>query len=309
MQRKTLNLVMAVVAVTLVVVVVLSQEKEEPAIPLTTLNQDDIDHIEIIHPDSKPIVLDKYSYGWALSAPAQVSADELQVNALLELGTRESSAQYPVTEMDLQEIGLEPPEWVIKLNDVELQFGAQEPLEDRRYVRVDDTVFLTSNPPSTALDANYSDLVHALVIPDSEKQIEAIGFADYSISKDADGNWKVTPESASKGADATQTLIDHWNGARSLWRAMISEEDKPMDGPNASALLMLGDKEVEFQVVARKPQLKLARPDAGVVYTLPPRYATDLFELKEPEPETGEDGEEESPGEALLPETLDEFKD
>ncbi len=304
MQRKHLNLLMAAVVAVLVLVIVLSQEEETPPVPLTTLDIDNIDHIEIIHPDKKPIVLDKHSYGWALSAPAQVSADELQVTALLELATRESSAQYPAAEMDMEALELSPPQWTIKLNDIELHFGGKEPIEDRRYIQVGDQVMLASDPPSTALDANYSDLVHPLILPDSEKQIEAIRFADYSIGKDAEGNWQVSPESAGKGTDATQTLMDHWNGARSLWRAIISEEDKP----EASAWLKLGDKEVEFQIMARKPQLKLARPDAGVVYALPPRYATDLFELKEPEPEPDEEEAGPATG-GLLPEELQELEE
>lgn len=298
MQRKNLNLVMAIVMIALIVVIVLSQEEEAPPTLLTSLDRDSIDHIEIIHPDSKPIVLDKYSYGWALSAPAQVSADELQVNALLDLSEREASAQYTVAEMDLAAVGLDTPEWSIKLNDVTLDFGAKEPLEDRRYVRVGDHVFLTTNPPSTALDANYSDLVHALVIPDSEKEIEALQFAQYGVSKDADGNWQVIPDRASKGADATQALIDHWTGAKSLWKALLTEEDVPQK----SVIVTLGEKEVEFQIVATDPQLKLARPDAGIVYTLPPRYAKELFELIPP-PEPEEEAEE-SIGESLLPDAV-----
>lgn len=300
MKRNHFNLLLAAITTVLLIIVVVSQEEEEaPAVPLTTLNVDDIDHIEIIHPDSKPIVLDKHSYGWAISAPAQVSADQLQVNALTELATRESSAQYPAAEMDLAALLLDPPEWTIKLNDTELHFGGKEPLQSRRYIKVGDTVFLTTDPPSTALDANYSDLVHALIIPDSEKEIEALQFANFGVSKDDDGNWLVTPESASKGSDATQTLIDHWNGARSLWRAMISEDDRP----TKSVILTLGEKEVEFQIVATDPQLKLARPDIGVVYTLPPRYASDLFELKEPAVEETEDAG--SLVDELLPEEVE----
>lgn len=305
MQRKTLNLLMTGLVAVLIVVVIFSQEEEAPPVLLTSLDIDSIDHIEVIHPDSKPIVLDKYSYGWALSAPVQVSADELQVNALLELATRESSAQYPVAEMDLAAVGLETPEFSIRLNDVMLDFGDKEPIEDRRYVRVGETVFLTPNPPSTALDANYSDLVHALVIPDSEKQIEAIKFKDYQIVRNESGGWKVVPESASKGADAAQTLMDHWNGARSLWKALLTDEDKP----TASATLTLGEKKVEFQIVATDPQLKLARPDIGIVYTLPPRYASDLFELKAPpEPEDAEDArnENDNPAANLLPDAVTE---
>lgn len=52
-----------------------------------------------------------------------------------------------------------------------------------------------------------------------------------------------------------------------------------------------GDREVEFLVLQREPQLKLLRADLDVVYTLAPKYGIDLFELQKPpqDPAVGDD--------------------
>lgn len=290
MKRKQLNLLLLAVTALLVLAVTLSGEEETIAPSLTALDSETIKHIEVRHRDVPPIRLDKGEQGWALTAPVQIAADELQVDALTALAYRETSAEYLASEVDLVKLGISPPQWVIQLDDTELHFGNKEPLQDRRYVQVADKVFLATDPPSTALDADYSDLVHALLMPEGTAAITRIETAQFTLQKSDDVHWQVTPSAAGKGADARAKLLAHWENARSLWRNRFDPAtDKPIKGDFVR--VSFGDQQVEYQVIQRDPQLKLLRTDLNVVYTLAPKYGTDLFELQKPpqDPNVGED--------------------
>lgn len=290
MKRKQLNLLLIGVAALLLLVVVLSIEEVEEPTPLTTLDSEAITRIEVRHPDKPAIKLQKSEQGWALVSPVQVMADQLQVSALTNLAYRETSLQYPAAEVDLAKLGLNPAKWVIQLDGTELHFGNKEPVEERRYVRVGDTVFLASDPPSTALDGDYSDLVHAKLMPEGTAAITGIQTPKLQLKQVSETEWTVEPKSADFGPDARAKLLAHWENARSLWRGSYDPAtDKIQDGDYIR--VSFGDQQVEYQVIERDPQLKLLRKDLDVVYTLAPKYGTDLFELQKPpqDPSVGED--------------------
>ncbi len=278
-QRQLLNIALAVLIAGLAAGAWLSREKEKPATPLTALKVDDITRIAVRHPNQPAIELEKGPQGWALTAPVKVAADPFQVAGITSLATQETSAQYPLGELELKNVELDPPNYEIQLNDTVLALGGTEPIDYRRYVRVGEMVYLTSDPPSTALDANYSDLVHAQLVPPGSKltRIRAPGF---TATEQSDGTWQIEPAKAALGADATRSLVDAWKNARSLWRAELAKTDKPSATDRVT--IALDGQDVTFAVLERQPQLKLVRLDLKVVYTLGPSFGEDLFKLKAP---------------------------
>ena len=290
MKRKQLNLLLIAVVALLVLVVVLSQEEVEPPKALTELDSEAIQHIEVQHPNVPVIKLEKQADGWLITEPVRVAADELQVNALIGLADRETSLDYAAADVDLAQLGIEPPQWVIRLDDTELRFGNKESVQDRRYIQAGERVFLASDPPSTALDADFSDLVHAKLMPEGTAAITRIETPKLKLVQTDDVHWEVTPSEANHGADARAKLLAHWENARSLWRTKFDPAtDKAIKGD--SIKVWFGDQLVAYQVIERDPQLKLLRSDLNVVYTLAPKYGIDLFELQKPpqDPKLGDD--------------------
>lgn len=280
-QRRILNLALAVLIAGLAAGAWFAREKEQPATPLTALKPDDITRIAVRHPGKPAIELQKGPDGWALTAPVKVAADPFQVNGLTSLAIQETSAQYPLGELELTNLELDPPNYEVQLDDTVLAIGGTEPIDYRRYVRVGETVYLTADPPSTALDANYSDLVHAQLVPPGSKltRIRAPGF---TATGQEGGEWRIEPARAAQGADATRALVEAWKTARSLWRAELGTADKP--SANDRVTITLDGRDVTFAVLEREPQLRLARLDLKVVYTLGPNFGEDLFKLKPPPP-------------------------
>lgn len=272
-RRARLNLILLAVAGGLGVGIYLAGKSKPPGPPLTPVASDALDHILIAHPASPAIELKKGPAGWQLVAPVQAAVDPLEVNALVDLVTRET--HDPIASPDLKQLGLDPPAYTITLNETKVAFGGVEPLQYRRYVRIGETVTLIEDPASAALDADYADLVAKDLFASGE-EIEKIGLPELALSKAPDGKWQITPADPKAGADAMQKLADGWKSARAMW----NESSTPAEtkAPRVKVTLK-GGAVREFIVVATEPQLKLQRADLGVNYVLSKALADELLKL------------------------------
>ena len=73
---------------------------------------------------------------------AAVQADKNRVAPLLALLQLPDRQAYAITEVDLRELGLEPPQAVVTLDQLNFSFGHLSVDGSARYVRVNDTVHL-----------------------------------------------------------------------------------------------------------------------------------------------------------------------
>lgn len=276
MRRARLNLILLVVAAALASGVWLSRKKEEHGPPLTALKPDQLTRVRLDHPGAPAIELRKDGDRWQLTEPVKVEADPLEVGGIVGLADRETHGA--IAHPDLAQLGLSPPQYIVTLNDTAVAFGGVEPLNYRRYVKVGDTVTTIEDPPGTALDKDYADLVAKDLFP-SGSPIERIELPAFSLARDSAGKWLLQPADAAVGADALQRLADGWQKARSMWNEMA--KDDAAKGDHAKVTTKDGITR-EFVVSATEPQLKLTRPDLHVTWVLSKALAEDL--LKKPAP-------------------------
>jgi hypothetical protein len=298
MHRGRLNLALLVIALGLGAAVWLSQKKEEHGPPLTPLTAEQLTRIRIAHPDAPAIELRKDGGKWRLAEPVQIEADEFEVNGLVALADKETKDRLDAP--DLPQLGLAPPQYTITLNETAIEFGAVEPLQYRRYVKVGDVVATIDDPPSAALDKDYADLVAKELLA-AGTAIERIELPKLTLAKDASGKWQVTPASPKATADAMQKLADDWQRARSMWNETAKDTSSPgkadpgkrqvrkiakgsLDGERVRIGLKGGTTR-EFVVAATEPQLKLQAAGTSVVYVLSKSLVDELFKLPEPKPE------------------------
>lgn len=277
MKRTHLNLGLMVAAAGLGAAVFFSREREEKGPPLTPLAADAVTHIAIEHPGAPGIRLEKRDGHWTFAAPVQAAVDEFEINALLGLATAE--VKDPVTGARAADLGLDPAKYTVTLNDVQVAFGDVEPIQFRRYVKVGDAVSLIEDPPSAALDQDYSDLVAKGLFP-SGSEIARIELPKLTLAK-ADGKWALQPADPAAGADQMQRLADAWKNARAMWN-----ESAPKAPKGDRARVTLADGSVrEFVVAATEPQFKLHRADLGVNFVLSKALADEMLKLPAPAPE------------------------
>ena len=276
MQRNVLNMCLGLAALGLGAAVIFSQKKEEKGPPLTPFAAEAITHIRIDHPGSPVIELNKLGTQWMLTAPVKAEADPFEVNGILSVGTLEAQTTLDPTQVALKELKLDPPQYTVTLNQQKLEFGGEEPIKYRRYIRTNGKIVLVSDPPSAALDADYSDLVVKNLLP-AGADIQSIELPEFTIRKNADGKaWMLSHGNDDTTSDAKQKLVDAWKNARALWNAAAP---KDVQGDRVTVTTKTGA--VEFIITQREPQLILARPDLGVSYTLSAELMKDMLQLQE----------------------------
>lgn len=263
MKRQQLNLALSAVAVALGVAVYFSQEKEEKGPPLTALGANGVQRISIEHPGNAVIRLEKSDKGWHLTAPVKAATDDFEVNALLSLADLETKTTLNRSELNLRDLGLDPANYTITLNDTALKFGNIEPLKYQRYIQSGENVYLVDDPPSAALDKDYADLVSKRLLP-ADAEIVKIEAPKLSVTKD-------TKDAAG--------LLASWKNAKSMWNERVSD---PLRHKGEAVTVTLKDRVLKFVIVEREPQLKLYSPEHGVHYVLSKALETELLKLPEP---------------------------
>lgn len=278
MQRQALNVGLAVAVLGLGAAVLLSQKKEEKGPPLTAIAAVALDHVALEHPGSPTVKLERKAGHWKITEPVQVDADPFEVNAFIDLAKLEVKKSLELNAVSLKELGLDPPAYDVVLNGQKLVFGAQEPIQARRYILANGKVALVDDPPAEALDADYSDLVSRSLLPVGAA-IKSIVMPGLTIAKSADDkSWTLTPEDADASSDSRQRLIDAWTNAKSMWNAAL-----PKDGAKGDdvTLTLKDGTTLKFVVTQRDPQFVIARPDIAVSYTLSKQLVDEMLKLKE----------------------------
>ena len=277
MNRNRLNLLLLALVAGLTLTVVLTPDEEVAPVPLLAdLSADQLSSISISYPDQPNIELRKQDQQWQLTAPVSAVTEAIEVGALTDLVALSSTRQLAADDLDLAQLSLLPPKFEIRLNDQLLKFGGIEPLEYQRYVQVGETVHLISDPPSAALDADFSDLISKQLVPPGRK-LTSVKLPDLLLSQ-ADPGWALSPPQSDVSADQLQQLADAWSKARALWNQAPEGELDYSDQPQIELGLDDGSQ-IQLRLYAKEPQLILARPAAQVHYHLSKALADDLLGL------------------------------
>lgn len=274
MQRSHLNLVLIATIAGLGAAVYFSQEKPEKHLPLSALTAEAVNRIVIEHPGRPRIALEKAGAQWRITEPVKVDADALEVANLTSLAALERKSTV-ATDANKADLGLSPAKYQITLNQQTLEFGDVEPLSAQRYIATEGGIVTVEDPPETALDADYSDLVSKQLLPE-DAEITGITLKGLSLTRAADGKgWNLTPDTPAASSDQKQRLVDGWKSARAMWNAAELPEGSTGD----EVVIQLKDASLKFIVAAREPQLILVRPDLKVRYTLSKELEPELLQL------------------------------
>lgn len=274
MKRTHLNGLLVVAVAGLGAVVWFSREQVAPVEPLTPLTEAAITRLEVAHTGKPAIRLEREGEGpWQLVAPVQARADNLEVNGIL------SVASLPVkravdASVDRAVVGLAPPQYTVTLNDRSLAFGGMEPLAFQRYVDTGDRVVLVDDPPSAALDADYSDLVSKqLVAP--EATLVAIETPDLTLTE-TDGIWQAD-EHPQASADRMMAVVNGWREAQAMWNGALEDD---AEAPTEFVTLRFADgRQQRYGIARREPQFELVDLERRVRHTLSRALVDTLLQL------------------------------
>jgi hypothetical protein len=230
---------------------------------LTPMSADAVEDIRINRPLREDLVLTREENGWIIDREPALPADGFQARALAKLAGQTAVRSYPVDELDLSRLALDPPYATVALNDTTIDFGTLEPLEELRYVRVGDQVHLISDLYQHLIEADYTQFVRRRLFAEQDR-IVGLTLPELAITK-TDTGWSVNPPQA-VSADSLQRLVDNWQQATALH--IRSAEIAAGNPPEIIVSLSDPDRQVGFLVAARDPELVLVRPAFAIQYRM-----------------------------------------
>ena len=279
--RNLLNLALVACAIVLALIIYLKPglEPVDAPQPLTReLAAIDANEIQIDRLTREPLSFRKRNEHWLLvSGETPLAAAEFQIKALLHVLQSNTLSSYPADTLDLAELGLQPPQASVTINDFKILFGITEALENRRYLQVNDTVFLVKDQYQHLINADWSNFVERKLLP-AGLAITRLQLPGLQLQPGDDGQWQVSPERPGVSADAIQQLLDHWSTATALY---VRRYDNTHSFETIHIEAGAEDAAVDFLITAHSPELVLARPELGIQYHLSSGMENTLLTLQE----------------------------
>lgn len=277
-KRNLLNLVLLLVVAGLALLAWLEPGKEEAPAPvkLTALEAATIERIRIERPAGE-LELARRDGRWQLSTPASAPANSVRTDAILSIAGMESLRSQPVAGLDLAAYGLAEPAVRLFLDDTRIDFGNATPLDQRRYVRVGDTLHLIPDLRYYQLIGGWNTYVDLQLLEEGS-QLERLELPQLTLVND-DGSWRPEPVPEHWSADAASALVYTWQHAQAM---EVREHKEAAEGEEVRLYLRGRDAPLRFVIAAREPDLVLQRPDLGLAWHLVPERAAELLELTPP---------------------------
>jgi len=291
-KRLWLNLGLLALAVGLGLLVWLEPGKTPPPGPpaLTALQAEQIDHILLQRPTGPDIELARQDGQWWMLKPYHLPANTFRVESLLRLVSAESLSQHDLTGLLPASYGLDKPRARVTFNHtVEIAFGGTAPLQQRRYVRIGNTLH-------TILDTYYYQvagkptlfLSHALLPPAAK--ITRLRLPELELRL-VDGRWQRTPPHPERSADASVELVNAWRHAQ----AIELREGSAPKGKAEVAITLAGQTEpLRFRRLKQNDDILLIRMDNGLRYVISEAIEKQLFRLPEDHRDEGQGASDEA---------------
>lgn len=290
--RTLLNLGLAVLAVALVLMVIYRPGLEPEVVPqaiITDLAPDAVVSITVIREPREQLTFTKQAERWYLfTGEHELPAAEFQVNALLRLLQATADNHYPAASLDRAQLGLEPPQVTVTFSDRQVRIGATDALDKRRYVQVDDTVYLIDDQYQHLVNAEPTNFITRKLLAE-RGAITRLELPGLTLNQSENTHWQLHPANDSVSADALQQLIDNWQNTSALY---VSSYDGTATAEQVTIHTAGQPEPLVLQVVSHAPDLVLARPDWGITYHLTSSLEDRLLALPETEKEIATEGTE-----------------
>ncbi|MGH8585100.1 MAG: DUF4340 domain-containing protein [Gammaproteobacteria bacterium] len=271
--RLALNLGLIGLVAILVLLAVYEPGLNAPKQPprLSTIEGPVVKAITVTGKDGEAIVLAKEGERWMMRAPYSVPANPGRVQSILGFLEGTSQASFPAQGHDLQRFGLAEPTVRMEVDADGFAFGDTSPMNSQRYVLYKGQVHLTTDALYDQLLADPGDFVSPRLVEEG-RQLTAIQLPGATVEHQK-GGWVLHPEDAAVADEALARLADDWLSAQALAvrkrRDAASQDTVTLELKDAAAL--------RFEVLAREPELVLARPELGLEYRLGSEMAERLL--------------------------------
>ena len=273
--RLGLNAILLVILSVLVFVVISEpgKQNEAPRPKISAIAPQSVNTIRITRPSGENVELHKEAGHWLLKQPFSVRANEPRIHSVLDFLAGESQDAFPAKDHDLKRFGLAEPVLRLQFDDSLFAFGDVNPLSGRRYVLHDDTIYLTADTIYPTLTGAAEDLASPRLLEEGIEPVKLV-LPEYVLSRGAKGVWKISPPDPRISSDAVKKLVGEWRYAQAP-----TVRRKQERAPQGSIRIEFQTgPPVQFEILAKNPELILARSDLNLEYSMPTEAGQRLLE-------------------------------
>ncbi len=261
-KRSWLNLLLLLVVLALVALVYLEPGKQpQQVVKLTSLDPGSVRQIRIDRPEAETVVLQRQAEHWNLMEPVEVSANQVAIQRILALVSRESLQRYPAEGLDLQKYGLQQPRAELVIDDVELAFGRINPLNSRLYVMVDNVMHMVAQNDISFLTLAWYRYVSPRLLP-ADSDLQKLEIPDLGKLERAAEGWQFDGAVMPQSNDQLQGLVDAWRNAQAM-------QVRPVGDVLATETVVVkfdAGTAISFGLLNSEDRLVLQRPELALEY-------------------------------------------
>ncbi len=231
---------------------------EENPVLVSALLPDEIQHIRIQIPQKSLIELHKNEVNqWLITTPWSLPARLFKVQQLLAYLTTPSLKQWTIDHQPLSEFGLQESAFSIIFNDLNMDVGRITPLQDKRYLRVGNSIHLVH---SHTINTYWQPTDFISLYPlGKNPALQLIQTPSYRLQLNAQGQWQTEHEALA------QTLFNAWKNLQALSVRIDTRECVA----TIQVQFIEQTRLQEFCVVAQKNGAWLINPAMHLLYELP----------------------------------------
>lgn len=259
--RSLLNIALFLVAVLLAVYIYDTDKKEQASSEseqLTQLSADEVTQISIQH-NQRQIKLRREGGKWRMLQPIDIAANSFRIDTLLNMLKTVSHAAYSTAELELDKYGLSEASTSISFNNITIDFGVVNPINNYRYVRINDTVHLIDDHFYPLLSSQTGTLVARELI-DGDAIIDKLVLPQQTLYRDENNLWH---SSDNTDPDAISETLHHWQHSQAFGVHNYMQRESLAD----ISVYMAGNSEpIRFYVTDTDPWLIIARPELDIEY-------------------------------------------
>ena len=271
--RWLLNVFLLFLVAALATAVYFSRNTQDSPVQLTGIDKDSIQTI-VIPREQGDIRLSKQNNEWTMETPYQLPTHEFRVKGLLGLLNATIEKTYNLNDLELKQFGLEPPRAIIRFDNTEIHFGKTNPVNQQRYLRVNDKLFLLKEQLYPLISSQPSSFVDISPLPKNIR-INKISMPELSVYKNDQGLWQ-SDDATQNNADRIQQLIENWQSVQAFGVHGYMQRTSL-----GVVNIEHADGKIQFDITSFEPWLILAWSDAGVEYHFDAGLKDKLLQLPE----------------------------